>query len=64
MDDVFYDELIVLLEKFFYKMISIGEEGEYELLVNLIFVIKEIYYYRIIFEVKFINIREWKCIVL
>lgn len=49
MDDVFYDELIVLLEKFFYKMISIGEEGEYELLVNLIFDIKEIYYYRIIF---------------
>lgn len=31
-------------------MISIGEEGEYELLVNLIFDIKEIYYYRIIYK--------------
>lgn len=58
MDDVFYDEPIAPPEKPFHKMTSIGEEGEYELLANLISDIKEIYYYRITFEFKFTNVRE------
>lgn len=60
MDDVFYDEPITPPEKPFHKMTSIGEEGEYELLANLISVIKKDIFLQgnFSFKFKFTKVRE------